>query len=62
MRRRSVLTLAITAAVLTGCGTATLDLAGYPDASRERLYRNGRLGGDNGLINVDLRKVWQAVD
>jgi hypothetical protein len=46
---------------LASCGTGTLDMSGYPDASRERLYRDGRLGGDNGVADVDLRKAWQAV-
>jgi hypothetical protein len=46
---------------LTACGTGTLDMAGYPDASKERLYRDGRLGGDNGLLSFDARKVWHAV-
>jgi hypothetical protein len=46
---------------LAGCGTGTLDMSGYPDSSRERLYREGRLGGDNGVADFDLRKAWQAV-
>jgi len=46
---------------LAGCGTGTLDMGGYPDASRERLYRDGRLGGDKGLADFDLRKAWRAI-
>jgi hypothetical protein len=44
---------------LTACGTGTLDMSGYPDASRERLYRDGRLGGDKGVVSADARKVWR---
>jgi hypothetical protein len=57
--RPLLLTLALLP--LTACGTGTLDMSGYPDASRERLYRDGRLGGDNGLADFDLRKAWRAV-
>lgn len=46
--------------LLPGCGSAPLDFSGYPDKSRERLYSEGRLGGDEGLAHVDLRKVWQG--
>jgi hypothetical protein len=45
---------------LPGCGAATLDFAGYPDKARDRLYSEGRLGGDQGVAHVDLRKAWQA--
>jgi hypothetical protein len=37
-------------------------MAGYPDASNERLYRDGRVGGDKGLLSFDARKAWQAVN
>ncbi len=49
------------AAVLTlaGCGTPALDLAGYPDKTRDALYAQGRVGGDKGLANFDLRKALQ---
>jgi hypothetical protein len=55
--------LAITVVLLplSGCGTPTLDLAGYPDAEHDRLYRDGRLGDDKGLAEFDLRKAWRAV-
>ena len=46
---------------LAGCGSSTLDLAGYPDAAHDRLYRDGRLGDDNGLMAFDLRKAWRNV-
>jgi hypothetical protein len=54
------------ALALSGCGTPTMDLAGYPDAAHDRLYRDGRLGdeGSNsgrGLAGFDLRKAWRAV-
>ncbi len=53
--------LAVLALVLAGCGTGTLDLAGYPDVARDRLYRDGRLGGgDKGLADFDLHKAWQS--
>jgi hypothetical protein len=48
-------------ALLAGCGTGSMDLSGYPDRQRDRLYENGRLGGDNGYANFDLRKIWRAV-
>jgi hypothetical protein len=48
-------------ALLSACGTPTFDMAGYPDAARDRLYRDGRLGGDKGLTDFDLRKAWRAV-
>ncbi len=57
----SCLALAVIAGPLTGCGTATLDLAGYPDTARDRLYRDGRLVDDKGLIDFDLRKAWRAI-
>jgi hypothetical protein len=47
--------------LLFGCGTGSMDLSGYPDRSRDRLYENGRLGGDDGYANIDLRKVWRTV-
>jgi hypothetical protein len=46
--------------LITGCGTGTLDLAGYPDAAHDRLYQDGRLGGDKGYASFDLRKAWQS--
>jgi hypothetical protein len=46
---------------LPGCGTPTMDLAGYPDAEHDRLYRDGRLGDDKGLAEFDLRKAWRTV-
>lgn len=51
---------------LPGCGSPTLDLAGYPDAAQDRLYRDGRLGDEDsnsgrGLAEFDLRKAWRAV-
>jgi hypothetical protein len=46
---------------LAGCGSPTLDLAGYPDAAHDRLYRDGRLGEDKGLASFDLRKAWRGV-
>ena len=51
---------ALIAAALAGCGSAPLDLAGYPDKARDRLYSEGRLGGDKGVAGFDLRKAWQA--
>ncbi|HEX4506780.1 MAG TPA: hypothetical protein VH722_13700 [Alphaproteobacteria bacterium] len=48
-------------AALPGCGSPTLDLAGYPDAAHDRLYRDGRLGDDKGLMSFDLRKAWRGV-
>lgn len=62
--RRSMIRLACLVAAMTalsGCGKGTLDLAGYPDSGRERLYRDGRLGTDKGLASFDLRKTWRAV-
>jgi len=47
--------------VLSGCGSPTLDLAGYPDAGHDRLYRDGRLGDDKGLASFYLRKAWRSV-
>lgn len=47
--------------LLAGCGAPTLDLAGYPDAGHDRLYRDGRLGNDKGLMSFDLRKAWRSV-
>ncbi len=47
-------------ALLAGCGSPTLDLSGYPDKARERLYSEGRLGGEAGLADFDLRKAWRA--
>ena len=63
MASRSILTLAFGALLavgLMGCGSAPMDFSGYPDKARERLYSEGRLGGDNGLASFDLRKAWQA--
>ena len=64
--RRSIshkrrLAIAVALLPLSGCGTPTLDLAGYPDAEHDRLYRDGRLGDDKGLAEFDLRKAWRAV-
>ncbi len=65
MRRSISLPLCLSFAAITlslsACGTATLDLAGYPDAGHDRLYRDGRLGDDKGLAEFDLRKAWRAV-
>ena len=47
--------------LLAGCGSPTLDLAGYSDAGHDRLYRDGRLGDDKGLASFDLRKAWRSV-
>jgi hypothetical protein len=38
-----------------------MDLAGYPDAAHDRLYRDGRLGDDKGMAEFDLRKAWRSV-
>jgi len=64
--RRSIshrwrLAIAVALLPLSGCGTPTLDLAGYPDAEHDRLYRDGRLGDDKGLAEFDLRKAWRAI-
>lgn len=61
MRLHRPLLLALSLLPLTACGTGTMDMSGYPDAGRERLYRDGRLGGDNGVADFDLRKAWRAV-
>jgi hypothetical protein len=60
---RSISRYVFIAAVLAlpGCGTPTMDLAGYPDVAHDRLYRDGRLGDDKGLAEFDLRKAWRAV-
>ena len=55
------LSLCLVFALLAGCGSPTLDLAGYPDAGHDRLYRDGRLGDDKGLASFDLRKAWRSV-
>jgi hypothetical protein len=47
--------------LLAGCGSPTMDLAGYPDAAHDRLYRDGRLGDDKGLADFDLRKAWHGI-
>jgi hypothetical protein len=57
IRRYVFVAVALT---LAGCGSPTLDLAGYPDAAHDRLYRDGRLGDDKGLAEFDLRKAWRA--
>jgi hypothetical protein len=57
----SCVALAVMVLTLSGCGSATLDLAGYPDAARDRLYRDGRFGDDKGLVEFDLRKAWRAI-
>jgi len=61
MRRPFSLCLFIAALALPGCGSPTLDLAGYPDAAHDRLYRDGRVGDDKGLVSFDLRKAWRSV-
>lgn len=60
MRRVLLVLCSVLTAGLTGCGSATFDLAGYPDKARDRLYSEGRLGGDKGVAGFDLRKAWQA--
>ncbi len=47
-------------ALLAGCGTPSFDMAGIPDKAHDRLYAEGRLGGDKGLADFDLRKAWNA--
>ena len=64
--RRSIshkrhLAIAVVLLPLSACGTPTLDLAGYPDAAHDRLYRDGRVGDDKGLAEFDLRKAWRAI-
>ncbi len=61
--RGSISRYVVIAAALTlsGCGTPTMDLAGYPDAAHDRLYRDGRLGDDKGMAEFDLRKAWRSV-
>ena len=56
-----LLLAALALPALAGCGSPTLDLAGYPDAAHDRLYRDGRLGDDMGLASFDLRKAWRSV-
>lgn len=51
--------LSMTVPLLAGCGAGTIDLSGYPDKAREGLYSEGRIGGDKGLADFDLRKAWQ---
>jgi hypothetical protein len=58
---RRLLSLCLVLAALSGCGSPTLDLAGYPDAEHDRLYRDGRLGDDKGVASFDLRKAWRNV-
>ena len=53
--------LCLTLAALSGCGSPTLDLTGYPDAGHDRLYRDGRLADDKGLMSFDLRKAWRGM-
>jgi hypothetical protein len=60
MYRPISLCLLLFALILPGCGSATMDLAGYPDAGHDRLYRDGRLVDDKGLADFDLRKAWRA--
>ncbi len=57
MNKRALIMLPA-ALLLAGCGTPTLDLAGYPDKTRDALYAQGRVGGDKGLARFDLRKAW----
>ena len=64
--RRSIshtrrLATAVVLLSLSGCGTPTLNLAGYPDTEHDRLYRDGRMGDDKGLAEFDLRKAWRAI-
>jgi hypothetical protein len=59
--RRTRLLLPALGLLLTSCGTASLDLAGYPDKARDRLYADGRVGGDKGLTDFDLRTAWRMV-
>ncbi|HLG88358.1 MAG TPA: DUF3576 domain-containing protein [Alphaproteobacteria bacterium] len=40
--------------LLTGCADTGIGGAAYPDRERERLYRYGRLGGENGLFGFDV--------
>jgi hypothetical protein len=61
MRRSVSRPFCLAFALLTGCGSPTFDMAGYPDAAHDRLYRDGRLGDDKGLADFDLRKAWRAV-
>jgi hypothetical protein len=61
MCRSLSLCLLFAALALPGCGSPTLDLAGYPDAAQDRLYRDGRMGDDKGLAAFDLRKAWRGV-
>ncbi len=51
----SRLVLAVGVLLLGGCGTPALDLTGYPDTARDRLYADGRAGGEKGLTDFDLR-------
>jgi hypothetical protein len=46
--------------LLAGCGTPSFDMAGMPDKAQERLYAEGRLGGDKGIADFDLRRAWRA--
>jgi hypothetical protein len=59
--RLCLLLAALAFQALAGCGSPTLDLAGYPDAAHDRLYRDGRLGDDKGVAEFDLRKAWRSV-
>ncbi len=56
---RLMLLMAMT--IPSGCGTGSLDLAGYPDSAHERLYHDGRLGGENGYAAFDLRDALRLV-
>ena len=40
--------------LLTGCADTSAGGGAYPDRERERLYRYGRLGGENGLGGFDF--------
>jgi hypothetical protein len=42
------------ALALAGCADSGSGSADYPDRARERLYRYGRLGGENGLFGFDF--------
>jgi hypothetical protein len=42
------------ALLLAGCADTGSSGGAYPDRERERLYRYGRLGGENGLFGFDF--------
>jgi hypothetical protein len=54
--------IGLVALTASGCDTtASMDLAGFPDKENARLYADGRLGGDKGLTNFDLRRTWRSI-